>query len=261
MKEKDYIDNLIFLLKNEIKKLNKNESYALAFSGGLDSCVLAKLILNERLKVKGYVVGIKNCQDITYAKRFSKKIGLKLKVIQISEIEIKRAIKIQKEILGKTANPDSISFNLPLYFVARRCKEKKIICGQGADELFLGYKKYLKLNKNNLKRLANRDFNNLIKIGKKENEKTVRYFKKKIIFPYLYRETVFFSKKIPYNFKIREKLRKYILRKVSEKLKLGKKISYREKKAAQYGSGIIWIMKKFAKKKKVHISRYIRELK
>jgi asparagine synthase (glutamine-hydrolysing) len=260
MKEKDYVDKLFFLLKKSIEKLDLNREYALAFSGGLDSCVIAKLMMNKGIKFVAYVAGIKNSHDIKYAGLFSKKIGIKLKVIEVKKEEIEKEIIIEKTILGKFANPDSISFNLPLYFVARNCKEEIIISGNGADELFGGYYKYEKANKKNVKEIMNKDVSNFLKEGRRGNLLNAVYFKKKMVFPYLNKDVINFSKKIPLNLKIKGEIKKYILRCAAKKLRLDKEIVKKNKRAAQYGSGFIWVMKEFAKKKKVHISRYIREI-
>jgi len=260
MKEQYYIDKLLFLIEKSVNKLDKKKGYALAFSGGLDSCVLAKIMLNKKVRFGAYVVGTKKSHDITYAKKVAKKLKIRLKVIKINENDIKIGIKLMKKILGRGANPENVSFNLPLYFVARYCKEKFIVCGQGADELFGGYNKYLRLNEKEGKVELKADLVNFIGFGVLQNKKTVQYFKKKLLLPYLNKEIIEFNENLPYQLKINKRIRKYILRKTAEKLKLGKKISNKEKKAAQYGTGIIWIMKKLAKKENVHISRYFKDI-
>jgi asparagine synthase (glutamine-hydrolysing) len=260
MKEGIYIDKLSILLSNAINELDKKEKYAIAFSGGIDSCVLAKLMLKEKLNVGGYVVGVKNSQDIKFAKIAAKRIKLRLKVIKVDQGDIKKNLSLLKKIIGRRANPDSIGFNFPLYFVAKKCKEKVVVCGQGADELFAGYNKYLKMKEKDAKKELNKNLSDFIKIGILECEKIVSYFDKKLVVPYLGKGILSFNKKIPYKLKINGRIRKYILRGVGEKLNLGKRISYQEKKAAQYGSGIIWIMKDLAKEKKVHINKYIKNI-
>jgi asparagine synthase (glutamine-hydrolysing) len=260
MKEGIYIDKLSILLSNAINELDKKEKYAIAFSGGIDSCVLAKLMLKEKLNVRGYVVGVKNSQDIKFAKIAAKRIKLRLKVIKVDRGDIKKNLSLLKKIIGKQANPDSIGFNFPLYFVAKKCKEKVVVCGQGADELFAGYNKYLKMTGGGAKKELNKNLNDFIKIGLLQCKGITHYFGKNLVVPYLTKTILVFNKKIPYELKIKNKTRKYILRRVGEKLGLGKRISYHEKRAAQYGSGIIWVMKGLAKEKKIHINKYIKNI-
>jgi len=246
--EKCYIENLKKLLDKSISKLPKN-NLAVAFSGGVDSCILAKLIKNKAC----YTVGIKNCGDFSSAESASKELNLKLRKIILNEKEIKEAVPIQAEILKKLykkINDDrlkvsflSISYNLPLFFVAKYAKEKNIVVGQGPDEMLGGYKRYLKMNKNDAIKEMNSDAKSLFDIKWLQNRETLKYFDKNIFLPYLDKEIVEFCKKMSYNLRINI-TGKYILRKLAENLGISREISFRSKKAAQYGTGIMKVMKK-----------------
>jgi asparagine synthase (glutamine-hydrolysing) len=246
--EKYYLENLKKLLDKSISKLPKN-NLAIAFSGGVDSCILAKLIKNKAC----YTVGIKNCGDFSSAESASKELNLKLKKIVLNEREIKEAVPIQAEILKKLykkTNDDrlrvsflSISYNLPLFFVAKYAKEKNIVLGQGPDEMLGGYKRYLEMSKINAVKEMNDDAKFLFEIKWLQNKETLKYFKKDIFLPYLDKEIVEFCKNIPYNLRINI-TGKYILRKLAENLGISREISFRAKRAAQYGTGIMKIMKK-----------------
>jgi len=87
-------DKLLELVKNSLANLNKKEKYAIAFSGGIDSTVLAKVMLDMGFSVRGYVVGMKNAHDIQQAKKSAMEIGLSLKIIEISEKEVDESMKI-----------------------------------------------------------------------------------------------------------------------------------------------------------------------
>ena len=70
-----------------------------------------------------------------------------------------------------------------------------------------------------------------------------------------------FCSKLPYEQKINKGIRKYILREASIKLGLSNEISLKEKKAAQYGSGIMHSMKRIAKKQNIRLENYINNIK
>lgn len=249
--EKYYIENLKKLLDKSISKLPKN-NLAVAFSGGIDSCILAKLIKNKAC----YTVGIEGCNDFNSAESASKELNLKLRKIILNEGEIEDAIPIQAEILKKLSRKSgddrlkvsflSISYNLPLFFVAKYAKEKNIVVGQGPDEMLGGYKRYLKMSKNDAVKEMNNDAKSLFEVKWLQNRETLEYWDKNIFLPYLDKEIVEFCKKIPYDSRING-TGKYILRKLAENLGISREISSRNKRAAQYGTGIMKIMKKFNK--------------
>lgn len=271
-KESFFISSLIKILEEAIKKIPK-EKVAIAFSGGLDSGILARLTQIQKKDFTAYVVGFKGCKDFDSAKKVAKELDIELKQIIISKKDLEKSIPVQVKILQNLyndkkiskkskvselkPNPVSISFNLPIFFVAKYAKEKIIISGQGADELLGGYSKYLQLGKASAIAEIKKDTKELAEFGFMQNIETTKYFRKKLIMPYLDKDCVNFSLNLPFEMKINNGIRKYLLRKIAEKIELSHETSYQEKKAAQYGSGIMKMMKKMSKDKGIHISRYI----
>lgn len=241
------------LLIKSVKNCTNEKNIAIAFSGGLDSSVIAKIAKNY-FKVSLYVVGTKECLDIESAKFVAKALKLKLEIIEINkkdiEIAIPRLIKITN-----CKNPVFISFALPLYFVAKNCKEKILISGQGPDELFGGYAKYLKMD--DADREMQKDTSDLLSTGTSQHLAIAREFKKELKLPYLDKEIVDFASKIPIKYKIQGGVRKYILIQVAKQIGLPKEIAEREKKSAQYGSGIMKEIKKLAKERNLNVNEYI----
>lgn len=266
--EEDYVLELKNMLEKSLSKLKK-EKVGLAFSGGIDSTILARLMKNLEIKFTAYVVGVKNSHDIKQARKVAHSLKINLKEIEVSKEDIERAVpveyKILKELYEKNnsilldPNPIPISFNLPLYFVAKNAEEKTIVVSQGPDEMFGGYKRHEKMSQEDSVKEMHNNIKNLEEFGIMQNLKNAEYFKKDFIFPYLEKGIVSFSYSLPYELKISNNIKKLILRKLAENLGIEKDIAYKEKKACQYGSGIIYVMKNLAKEKKVHISRYVRE--
>lgn len=252
------------ILKSSIQ-LDKSEKYGIAFSGGLDSTVLAKLLLDLGYNLHGYVAGMKNSPDLQQASKAAKIIGLKLTKIELSLKDVDSAIKIERKILLELyeknknklldVNAIPISFNLPLYFVAKHSKESKIILGQGPDEMLGGYQRHEKLSKEESIQEMKSSIHNFLNFGIKQNKANASYFNKQFIFPYLSQELINYSLSLPFELRIK----KQILRDVASSLKLPELLSNHPKQAAQYGSRIMEAMRTLAKKKRVHISRYLRE--
>lgn len=276
MNEEDYIIELKDLLIKSIKKLARDKKeVSMAFSGGLDSSVLAKLLVDLGYKVRGYVAGTRNSQDIRQAEKAAGEIGIELVKIELCEKDIEDAIGIQGKILEKvydsidndkkinndnlTCNAIPISFNLPLFFVAKNSGEKEIFVSQGPDEMLGGYKRIERMNKENAVEEMKMNTCDFLEMGIRQNLETARYFGKEFIMPYLDKTIVDFCLNLPYEMRVHEGKRKYILRKLALKLGISKELAFNEKKASQYGSGIIDVMKKIARKRGHHISWLVRE--
>ncbi|MBD3253226.1 hypothetical protein GF386_05820 [Candidatus Pacearchaeota archaeon] len=275
MHEKFYVKKLKELLIKSIEKY-KNQKIALAFSGGLDSCIIAKLMIDLKIPFTAYVIGIENCKDFQSAEKAAKELNIKLKKITLDEKEIEQGLVIQTKILKKLyeenkeeikkinqnykekLNPVSVSSNFPLFFVEKYAKEKSLISGLGADTILGGFAKYLKLSKKNSEKEIKKETSALLKFDYKEDLATAEYHNKKIIMPFLDKKVANFCLKLPYELKIKKQTRKYILIQLAKYINLSNETAYREKKSAQYGTGIMKTMKKLAKKKNITLNEYIR---
>jgi len=252
------------LLMNEILKKLPKKGIALAFSGGIDSSFLAKLMKDAGIKFKSYVVGFKGCYDFESAEKSAKKIGIKLEKIKLNDKKLEKALKEEANILRTLSRKNkepitmiSVSFNLPLFFVAKIAGERNIIVGQGPDEMLGGYSRHLALTEKEAEKEMKEDTRKLFSSGILQQKAMASYFKKKALMPYLDNKVVDFCMSLPYNEKISNKKRKLILRNAGMRVDLGKEISFKEKKAAQYGSGIMSAINRIARQKKIHMWKLI----
>ena len=114
---------------------------AVAFSGGVDSTLVASGFPNAPL----YVVGFEGCHDIAAAREAATAIGRAddLTVIELTHDDLIDAVPRVAAAIGRT-NPMDVTIALPLFVVAERAAADGYDClalGQGADELFGGYAK------------------------------------------------------------------------------------------------------------------------
>ena len=124
-------------------------------SGGIDSSV----ILKKASKVKrSYSVGLKNNNEFYAANRIAKELKKKVKLISVNNNEIKKSWKFLTKLKGEPINVPNEGL---IYLVCKMMskKDKIVLTGEGADEIFFGYDKIfrwgLKQSKFNLKKFLN----------------------------------------------------------------------------------------------------------
>jgi len=276
MQEQEYVVKLKELLVGALRKIlnGTSDKIGIAFSGGVDSCIIAKLLMDLDYDVVGYVVGVEGCRDFESAEKAASELGLELKRIELSDEEIEKELPVQIKILydlyksnvseirpetpESKLNPVSVTSNFPLFFVEKHCEEKNILSGLGADTIFGGFKKYLKLNRQESEKQILDETDILVRFDYKEDLETARYLGKEILMPFLDKGVVNFALKLPYEMKIKDSWeRKYILRLLAKEIGLDDGSVLRPKKSAQYGTGIMKIIKKLSKKKGMNVGEYV----
>ena len=143
--------------------------------------------------------------------------------------------------------------------ISKVAKESDLISGQGADEMFGGYNRYLEMDAETLEKNLSSDIIHVLETGPILDRKIAAVQGKQVHHPFLDPDVVRVSMSIPCSEKIKCGVRKAVLRDVANELGLGI-IASRPKKAAQYGSGFMKVMKADAKKRGVTMGEYVRAL-
>ena len=115
------------------------DAAAIAFSGGVDSAVVAA----GRPTAPLYVAGFPNSHDVAAAREAATAMGRDLRWVEIDHDDLRRAVPAVAAATGRT-NPMDLSIAVPLFLVAERAAADghgRLVVGQGADELFGGYAK------------------------------------------------------------------------------------------------------------------------
>ncbi|MFB6084104.1 MAG: asparagine synthase C-terminal domain-containing protein [Halorientalis sp.] len=116
----------------------ESDSLAVAFSGGVDSALLA-----ARLDAPLYVAGFPDSHDVEAARSAAAAMDRGLTVVELTHDDLERAVPELVRATGRT-NAMDVQIALPLYLVAERAAADgydRLAVGQGADELFGGYAK------------------------------------------------------------------------------------------------------------------------
>ena len=239
-------ENLENALVSAVKSQVQGEDVAVAFSGGLDSGLVAAIAKEHARSVTLYTSGKDNSYDVVMAQEMSEKLGLPWLHIPLNEDNIEARLREMISITG-TSSPLTLSFELPLFFVCRTVREKYVLSGQGSDELFAGYSKYIGLSVEELDRMRKADMGKLISSTIPHETKVADHFGRKVLYPYMdplvtmQVNAMDLKELIPTD----QDHRKMLLRQVATNLGYPF-IAEKKKKAAQYGSGTMDLVRKVA---------------
>jgi asparagine synthase (glutamine-hydrolysing) len=269
----------VFRLKVALGKaveLRLTSASGIAFSGGIDSTFLAALAKKINPAISLYAVGLPDSHDIKQAENAAEAIGMKdsLKIHLLSLEEIEALVP---HIIHATesVDPMKIAIGLPLYAVAKTAKEdgkRVLLTGQGADELFGGYRRhevFLERGPEMLDREIYSDLKNISKINLERDDMVTMANSIELRVPFMDKEVIKTGLAISPELKVLKKdgfyTRKYILRKAAEDL-IPPELLWKEKKAIQYGTGVQRILDKlardsgFSKRDGNHIEKYLRQV-
>lgn len=240
--KEEIIKNLKELLLDSVKDVKQ---VGIAFSGGIDSSLLALICNKLNINFKLYSIGVENSIDIEWANKISDEIkwNLNTKILSLKNAEknIKKVVKILK-----TDDIIDICMGCIFYNVLKMAKKDKIkiiLSGLGSDEIFAGYQRHQKdINEcwKDLKKVLERDI--------KRDKILAEKFNIKILYPFLDKNLVEYSMRIDPKLKLNNDFKKVILRECSIKLGFPEKFAWRRKKAAQYGSRFDKIIEKMSKR-------------
>ena len=113
----------------------------IAFSGGLDSSILCQIKKEQNLNAMTIITKDFLGTDLSYSQIMGKHIGIPLELKYVNLDEVFDAIKNTIKIL-KNFNDIEIRNSIVSYLYLTTLKEKnvkKVITGDGADEIFAGY--------------------------------------------------------------------------------------------------------------------------
>jgi len=262
-------EKLANILRASVKNsLADKDENAIMFSGGVDSAILA-VIARKFCDVKLFVAGMEDSKDLQWGTEAGELLDLPVKQIIFSRDDVLQAME-NVVLKHKMDNPRWMSTFTAFDIVLSRIDEPRVFCGQGADELFGGYRKYREMTNADAEARMFADYEELAFQEMPVYSAMAGHYGVELIAPYLSQDIVDYASIIPFELKlggdrnVQENIaqnNKLILRQAAEILGVPGSMARRPKKAMQYGSGVSKIIKSHIKNLETDLSGIIESFK
>ena len=219
------------------------KAVAVAFSGGVDSSLLARICKDSGKQVTLVTVGFDGSHDIVFSRKIAKLLGMPQQVLTLKEPDFARDLVHVRDKVGCN-NTSHIENCIAYFYIAGAAKKaglQTVLSANGCDELFCGYNGYRQVyNKgpDAIAKFMEEKIANEIALMQ-EISVIADEFGVQVKQPFLSRPFIEFAKTVPLDQKIRcpdDLMRKHILRQVALMMGVPEESATKPKKALQYGS-------------------------
>ena len=232
-------------MQNAVKETVSDKKVGVAFSGGVDSTLLAKLVKDMGHDIHLLTIGFQDSHDINFAKEVNQILNFPH---SISEIEPEN-FKETSDKIHQIIKSDNLSWNensIAFYYVAELAQKNglsAVTTANGIDELFCGYNSYreaIEAGEDEVLKMMNMKLKNEEEMMVAINTVTAE-FGVRMIQPFLSPNFIDYAKKIPVSEKIHgsdDMKRKHPIRELAMDYGIPEVAAQKQKKALQYGSQI-----------------------
>jgi len=264
--ELDAIHALDELFREAVRRIVPRRS-GIAFSGGLDSALVAKVARSEDLEPELISIGLKGQPELEHAEKTAKSFGIHANVRELSSSEILNSLPDVVAII-ETADPVIVGISVPIYFACQKAREmglSYVAVGQLSDELFGGYGKFEDIAlQEGIDNLGREMFNSVVAASAKDfdpGDKLAVAAGLELCCPFAYLPLVKYALKLPASLRVKladgRVTRKYVLRRLAARLSLPDSVVDRPKKAVQYSSGVQKVLLKEAKRQGMSLGKML----
>jgi len=244
-------------LEHFIKRNVEGKSVGVAFSGGLDSGLVAAIASKYARSVSCYTCATDDAFDVRAGEELAEKLGLQWRHCRIGEDNIESTIRELISATG-TSDPFTISYELQLFTVCRMAEEPIILTGQGSDEYFGGCARSVNEDDSEYEAVMDWGIERLMKVSVPCEQSIAKHFGKRLVYPFLDGDVIDCVNLIDPDLLRPRTLedRKVVLKEVASDLGFPL-LAHRIKKASQYGSGTTDLIRNTAKSKGMRYNRFI----
>jgi asparagine synthase (glutamine-hydrolysing) len=238
-------------LYDAVRESVPEEEIGVAFSGGIDSSLLAKICLDLGKKITLLTIGFPGSHDIIFSKNITSKMGIKQHITEIDYDEFAKDLRRVRQTI-RCENTSHIENCIAFLYISRLAKKNGlylVLSANGCDELFCGYNGYRMVYNSGeaaiMKFMDEKITNEFALID--EIAIVTGQLGVQIRQPFLSTGFINFAKSIPVDQKIKgpdDMTRKHILRQVALSVGVPEESAMKPKKALQYGSLIHKYFKK-----------------
>ena len=231
-----------------------DEKTCIAFSGGVDSSLLTRLVSSQGFDLSLISVFFGECYELEYTKRAAEILGCNLYPVNIlpEELEIGLTHTLQTIEYDRIALlENSVGF----YFIFKHAISNgfnAVLSAHGVDELYCGYDVFRRQYHETDLNMLIVELTETAKQDKIMIDRVARLFDVTYHCPFLESDFIEYSKMVPLYQKIvdeNDELRKHYIREQAIKLGVPWDISYHEKKSFQYSSCLHRAIRLLARKK------------
>ena len=236
---------LLSEMEKAVKETIPDKKIGVAFSGGVDSTLLAKLVKDLGYDIHLLTIGFQDSHDINFAKEVNQLLNFPHSISEIDPVKFKGI----SQKINQTIKSDNLSWNensIAFHYVAELAQKnelKTVVTANGIDELFCGYNSYreaIEKGEGEVTKMMDEKLKNEGEMMVAINKVTAE-FGVMMVQPFLSPSFVDYSKKIPVSEKIHgpdDMQRKHPIRELAMDYGVPEVAAQKQKKALQYGSQI-----------------------
>jgi asparagine synthase (glutamine-hydrolysing) len=259
-------NNLLRSVRERISDVNE---VAVAFSGGIDSSIIAFLAKVCNVDAHLIYAGLDLPREQIFAENAAEALDLPFSRERYTIDDVEETLP-QALWLIEEPNPVNASIAIPMFWVAEQSSKlglPVLMTGQGGDELFGGYKRYLDdYAQNGLMGLQKRLFHDVTlspELNYQRDSQICSFHGVELRLPFADWETIQLALSFPPNLKIfshQDILRKRVLRYMATEIGIPRFITEKSKKAIQYTSGVTQAIKRLAKREGLTLRKYVEKI-
>jgi asparagine synthase (glutamine-hydrolysing) len=250
------------------ERLSDTRKTAVAFSGGLDSSLVAMLARICGIEVQLITVGLEDQRELHHARAAAKALELPLYIQTYTQDDVEQTLP---KVLWLIEEPDvtKVGVAIPIYWTAEIASKlgfRILLAGQGADELFGGYQRYLRdyaAGNDVVRDSMYHDVTTSHEKNFQRDNQACSFHKVELRLPFADQNVVNFSLGLPTHMKIEspeDHLRKRILRLTAQNLGMPPFIVNRRKRAVQYATGVNKALRRLARRENLTLREYVRKI-